>query len=238
LLSWAWLLFLPVKARSQTFTIWNESGENIWSIGMCLSANGLMAGDWGLPSINNAAGPITIQSSYFASPSTARRYVLAHRNLCLVRQWPGPWPSQTWGGGPNAVLRRVRSERHDTERPHVYTAPKLHQFRMRHAQNNTSNPQYYQFRFHGRFRDFRISADAAAESPSTAIKVQAPMATATNGWPSIRVSRFKCVAPSLTARTTRPATSAPCKPLPACCLAAIGGLQLQGSWAALRGLVQ
>jgi len=146
-LFWAWLL-LATQARSQTFTIWNETGQNIWSIGMWSQANGFMAGDWGLPSINNGAGPITIQSSNFANIYCTP---VCSANVTCVSyvNGQGPWPSQTWGGGPGMQYYIVFVQQNTTPSvPEVpYTPPPTTYTNSGciTLNNSTSNPQYYQF---------------------------------------------------------------------------------------------
>jgi hypothetical protein len=62
----------------------------------------------------------------------------------------GPWPSQTWGGGSNAQYYIVFVQQNTTpSTPHVYTAPYYTNSGCVTLQNNTSNPQYYQFQATG-----------------------------------------------------------------------------------------
>jgi hypothetical protein len=138
--------FLLAKGgQGQVFTIWNEAGENISSIGMYLPSSGFNSGDWGLPGMTNGQGPITINSSYFASTYCTPVASGATYGVQSYVNGAGPWPGQTWGGGPTAQYYIVFVAAGTTpSTPHVYTPATYTNDGCVTLNNSTSAPQYYQ----------------------------------------------------------------------------------------------
>jgi hypothetical protein len=139
------LLWFCSHCYGQVFTIWNEAGQNISAIGMYQPSGGFTSGDWGLPSMTNGQGPITIYSSYFANIYCTP---VANGTTTGIQSYvngAGPWPGQTWGGGSNAQYYVVFVATGTTpSTSHVYTPATYTNDGCITLNNNTTQPQYYQ----------------------------------------------------------------------------------------------
>jgi hypothetical protein len=148
-LFWAVLLF-AADCHGQAFTFWNETGQNISSIGYYRSSGGFTSLDWGSPGIANGAGPITVMSGAACGLNGTPVCSVASGTAVSYVNGAGPWPySTSYCGSNNAFYVVFCMSGTTPSTPEVYNPPNYTNSGCVTLQNNTGTPQYYQFQATG-----------------------------------------------------------------------------------------